>query len=68
MGMTFLVLFAIAEITLVVLTFTKFGKKFAWLKNYFKDIPLLGEIPHVQKAELNNLGKYIDSKILTEIL
>ena len=34
MGMTFLVLFAIAEITLVVLTFTKFGKKFAWLKNY----------------------------------
>ena len=33
MGMTFLVLFAIAEITLVVLTFTKFGEKFAWLKN-----------------------------------
>ncbi len=33
MGMTFLVLFAIAEITLVVLTFTKFGEKAAWLKN-----------------------------------
>ena len=33
MGMTFLILFAIAEITLVVLTFTKFGEKSAWLKN-----------------------------------
>lgn len=46
----------------------RFDENIAWLKNYFKDIPLLGEIPHVQKAELNNLGKYIDSKILTEIL
>ena len=33
MGMTFLILFAVAEITLVVMTFTKFGEKSAWLKN-----------------------------------
>ncbi|MBQ1507240.1 MAG: dienelactone hydrolase family protein [Ruminococcus sp.] len=33
MGLIFLVLFAAAEITLVVLTFTKFGEKAAWLKN-----------------------------------
>ncbi len=33
MGMTFLILFAMAEITLVALTFTKFSEKSAWLKN-----------------------------------
>ena len=33
MGILYLILFATAEITLVVLTFTKFGEKAAWLKN-----------------------------------
>ncbi len=33
MGTLFLILFIIAEITLVVLTFTKYGKKADWLKN-----------------------------------
>ncbi len=33
MGTTFLILFAAAEIALVVMTFTKFGEKAAWLKN-----------------------------------
>ena len=33
MGLIFLIVFALAEITLVVLTFTRFGEKAAWLKN-----------------------------------
>ena len=33
MGILFFVLFALAEITLVVLTFTKYKDKTAWLKN-----------------------------------
>lgn len=33
MGIIFLVLFSLAEITLVVLTFTKFTEKVEWLKN-----------------------------------
>ena len=33
MGLVFLILFALAEITLVVLTFTKFGEKVKWLNN-----------------------------------
>ena len=33
MGLIFLIIFALAEIALVVLTFTRFGEKAAWLKN-----------------------------------
>ena len=33
MGLIFLIVFALAEIALVVLTFTKFGEKAAWLKS-----------------------------------
>lgn len=33
MGILFLILFTLAEVALVVLTFTKFSEKAAWLKN-----------------------------------
>ncbi|MBQ3969091.1 MAG: hypothetical protein II685_01240, partial [Clostridia bacterium] len=33
MGLTFLIILTIAEITLITLTFTKYSEKAAWLKN-----------------------------------
>ncbi len=38
----------------------------SWLKNYFSDLPLLGEIPRVAGGGMKNLGIYIDIKLLTD--